>query len=208
VIEPITHIAGSPSHYPGGVTLFRQDDLAGTLYFIETGVVRLSRQQSGRQFLIGLCGEGSLVGTSAAILGRAHPSTATTFGDCILQPLPAAALSATCLADPAFSAWIHRMQARESLDHLATLGVFGLSHPRPRLEQLLARMVCVGGRRNADGSVTLTARLTHEEYAEAIGTSREYVTRLLAELCREGVVQRSKGWLVVPKGSPLLRSAG
>jgi DeoR/GlpR family transcriptional regulator of sugar metabolism len=46
--------------------------------------------------------------------------------------------------------------------------------------------------------------LTHDDLAEAIAVSRETVTRELAALDRAGVIRRSKGWLVVPKTSPLI----
>ena len=201
---PAADIAGAPVHYPSGITLFRQDDPVRVLYLIDAGVVRLSRRDGSHQLLIGLRSAGWLLGTSAAILARVHPVTATTLGECRLRQVPLAAFLPKC-AEPALAAWLLRMQARKALDHLTTLGVFGLSHPRPRLEYLLSRLLFACGTLCADGSMKLVARLTHEDYAEAIGTSREYVTRLLAQLCREGVLQKSNGWLIATKGSSLMR---
>lgn len=202
----IADVFSAPSRFPGGAVLFRQNDAVRALYLIEDGVVRLTRSELGREFLIGLRTGGSLVGATAALLARPQPLAATTLGECLLRQVPAATLINEYLDDPDVGLWLCKMQARDAVDHLATLGVFGLSQPRLRLERLLMRLQMACGVPCADGSIRLMSPLTHEQYAEAIGASREHVTRLLGQLCREGWLRRSGGWLIVPKTSPLLRA--
>jgi CRP-like cAMP-binding protein len=57
-----------------------------------------------------------------------------------------------------------------------------------------------------DGSVQLGLALTHQDMADAIVSSRESVTRLLAGLAREGIVRRDRGWVTIPAGSSLLQA--
>ena len=203
---PGQHFAGAPSGYPAGVRLFRQDGPVGTLYLIDSGVVSLARHEGGRDLLIEFRVAGWLLGVSAAVLGGSHPLTATTFGVCVLRPVAATALLSASRENAGLAAWLLRIQALEASDHATMLGVFGLSSPRPRLEHLVTRLVAAQGVAQGDGSVKLSIGLTHEELAEAIGASRECVTRALGDMCREGLFQRSNGWLVVPPASPLWRS--
>ena len=81
----------------------------------------------------------------------------------------------------------------------------GLSHSAV---EKLAKLLVDWSARNGEGAkaeprVTLT--VTHEEMAQMIGTSRETVTRLLAELKKRQIVQ-SKGSTLLIRNKAALKS--
>jgi CRP/FNR family transcriptional regulator len=80
----------------------------------------------------------------------------------------------------------------------------GLSHSAA---QKLATLLLDWGSKNSDASQPeprLKIRLTHEEIAQMIGTSRETVTRLFADMKKREIVQ-TKGSTLVIRNTAALR---
>jgi len=77
---------------------------------------------------------------------------------------------------------IRRQQQTESL-----LAIAGIKRVEERLQQLLQLLKREMGEPIAQGS-RLKIRLTHQNLANAIGTTRVTVTRLLGEFQRQGAV--------------------
>ncbi len=83
-------------------------------------------------------------------------------------------------------------------------GALGLSHSAA---EKLAKLLLEWTSKNGDGRKTesrLKLRLTHEEIAQMIGTSRETVTRLFAEMRKRQILQ-SKGSTLVIRNAAALR---
>src|SRR5262249_41066854 len=80
----------------------------------------------------------------------------------------------------------------------------GLSHSAAeKLARLLLEWSCKNGE-SSKAEPRLKLRLTHEEIAQMIGTSRETVTRLFADMKKHQIVQ-SKGSTLVIRNSAALR---
>ncbi|MGA9074433.1 MAG: helix-turn-helix domain-containing protein, partial [Candidatus Sulfotelmatobacter sp.] len=80
----------------------------------------------------------------------------------------------------------------------------GLSHSAA---EKLAKLLLEWSSKNGEGAKAeprLKLRLTHEEIAQMIGTSRETVTRLFAELKKRQILQ-SKGSTLVIRNTSALR---
>ena len=80
----------------------------------------------------------------------------------------------------------------------------GLSHSAA---EKLAKLLLEWSSKNGEASKAeprLTMRLTHEEIAQMIGTSRETVTRLFADMKKHQIVQ-SKGSTLVIRNTAALR---
>jgi len=83
-------------------------------------------------------------------------------------------------------------------------GTLGLSHSAAeKLAKLLLEWSGKNGE-SAKPEPRLKLRLTHEEIAQMIGTSRETVTRLFADLRKRQILQ-AKGSTVVIRNSAALR---
>jgi CRP/FNR family transcriptional regulator len=83
-------------------------------------------------------------------------------------------------------------------------GSLGLSHSAA---EKLAKLLLEWSSKNGEASKVeprLKLRLTHEEIAQMIGTSRETVTRLFAEMKKRQIVQ-SKGSTLVIRNATALR---
>jgi CRP/FNR family transcriptional regulator len=83
-------------------------------------------------------------------------------------------------------------------------GALGLSHSAA---EKLAKLLLEWSSKNGEGGKMeprLKLRLTHEEIAQMIGTSRETVTRLFAEMKKHQILQ-SKGSTLLIRNTAALR---
>ncbi len=146
------------------------------LWKIESGVVRtLTWDEEGNQATLGFWGEGDVVGRP---LSRMEPYQIRCLTAVKVSELPL--VSRYLQTALLFNAW-----KSEEL-----LGILHHQSVRHRLWHFLQWLALRFGRSLPQGRLT-EPRLTHQDIAETIGTSRVTVTRLLKALEREGKISRS-----------------
>lgn len=134
-----------------------------------------------------------------ALLGLACPSMPFGLPLACIRPYQAAALTDVDLMrltlaeveqSPVLSQSIFRHLTRRLQQTEAILAMVGYRRVEDRLRHLLLLLKQEVGQSTSTGSTRLSVRLTHQQLANAIGTTRVTVTRLLSQLQEEG-------WLVV-----------
>lgn len=133
-----------------------------------------------------------------ALLGLACPSMPFGLPLSFIRPYQAAALTdvdlmSLTLAEveqsPMLAQGIFRHLTRRLQQTEAVLAMVGYRRVEDRLRHLLLLLKQEVGQPNTNGT-RLSVRLTHQQLANAIGTTRVTVTRLLSQLQEEG-------WLIV-----------
>jgi CRP-like cAMP-binding protein len=200
---------------PGAAVLFRQGTLAQSAILIESGWVKLIRQErDGQEQIIALCPPGALLGVDALIAEQLHSATAITLGRCQLYWIPALAFVNLVRADPQFSWQIHRAFSRRiyirDLSYSQLKGV----PARLRLEQLLWQLlyaqnydVAIANSGWEQGKKKLFLTLQRQELAQMLSVTPEYLSRLLGKMEGEGIIRREMGWLIVPDPERLWRAS-
>src|SRR5918992_5367612 len=80
-------IASEVLEIGGGTALYREGEPSGAVYFVGEGRVKLYRTSGGpkvRDQILGVVGDGSVLGLGAAIEGRTQAQGATALTDCVL----------------------------------------------------------------------------------------------------------------------------
>jgi CRP-like cAMP-binding protein len=151
------------------------------LWLVVRGMVKLGCVTfEGDEVLLGLAGPNELFGDS---LAGPEAYEAKTLGDCDLLCLTHTELEQDPSLTPALLKAISQRQRQSQV----LLALMGLRRVEDRLKgflELLAMdygVACAGGLR-------LNPKLTHQEIASAIGTTRVTVTRILGQL-------KETGWL-------------
>lgn len=146
------------------------------LWQIETGVVRtLTWLEDGTTVTLGLWGSGDVVGRA---LSQADP-----FQIECLTPVEATLLPLERWYQVNEALIRHIQQIQEFLEILHCRSVDA------SLLRLLSWLAKKFGQEVAQGQL-IDLRLTHQEIAEIMGTTRVTVTRLLKELETQGIIQR------------------
>ncbi len=153
------------------------------IWVVCRGVVQLSTlYDSGDEALLALACSSMPFGLPFTLI---RPYQATALTDADLMCLSMAEVEQS----PALAQGLFRHIARRLQQSEAILAMVGYRRVEERLRHLLLLLKQQVGHPTEQGT-RLTVRLTHQQLANAIGTTRVTVTRLLTQL-------REEGWLLI-----------
>lgn len=206
-------LAGLVRHrrLPARRPLFYEGDPVTALYYIDQGRVRISVvDEEGEESTINVLGDGEFFPHTGLLLGGAYPATATTLVETDLAYILRDDLVALVRRDPDLA--FHLLLEMGKRVQILQARVRELLR-----RDLRARVLCVllrlatmrrGSAPQAapDTDAELDVPLTHEELAHLAGGARESVSRILADLRREGIVLRAGYRRVVVRPGLLTRA--
>ena len=176
------------------------DDISTDVYFIANGEVRiLNRSQSGKEVILGEMRGGAFFGELAAIdgIGRSANVTALTRGEvCVV---PATVFRQMVFASEPIADRLFRLLAKRVRELNTRLMEHALLDLRHRLYAELLRLSVprVNAGTGAAGERVVTPPPYHHVLAARIGCRREQVTREFTAMASEGLVDRTRGALVL-----------
>jgi CRP/FNR family transcriptional regulator, cyclic AMP receptor protein len=180
--------------------LIQEGDLGDTLYIVLSGRLRaFAADANGKEITLGIYGAGEYVG-EMSLDGGPRSANVETLESTTCAVVSRAALLAYIAQHPEFALQmmarlIRRARlATDSARSLALIDVYG------RMSRLLDQLASPAA---ADGSRTITERLTHQHIASHLACSREMVSRLLRDLQAGGYVEMRERRLVLMKALPL-----
>jgi len=196
--ESLRELVGpdEPQRYASGIELFRQGDPVESSYVIAEGVVKLSHVSlAGKPTIVALRTRGWVLGAAAATCSSHHPVSAATLTHCRLHRVSASWFRTLLRRRARLSWYIHQMHSREIHEQLTQVVGLRTLPARERLGQLLARFVPPAG--EAREAIRLQLPLRLWEVAQLIAVTPSYLSELLRDLEDDGVLRRSKGWVIV-----------
>jgi CRP/FNR family transcriptional regulator, cyclic AMP receptor protein len=172
------------------------DDLSTDVFFLTAGEVRvLMRTASGKEVILDEMRPGELFGELAALDGikRSANVTALTRGEAWV--MPAAVFRQAVFASPALADRLFRLLTSRIRDLNARLIEQTILDLRHRLYSELLRLS--SPRANGAGERVVTPPPFHHDLASRIGCRREQVTREFTLMTQEGLIERTRGALVL-----------
>ena len=184
--------------YPKGAVLFLEGQAPRGIFVLCKGRVKLSLSSTdGRTLILKIAEPGEVLGLSATVTGQPCEVRAETMDPCQINFVKRDAFlrfltqhSDTCLRVAEQLSDKYNSACRDLRDLV-------LPHSA---EEKLAKLLLGWNAKNGDATnaepcVKLT--VTHEEIAQMIGTSRETVSRLLADLKKRQIVQLTNSTLLI-----------
>jgi CRP/FNR family cyclic AMP-dependent transcriptional regulator len=185
-----------PRSFPSGTRVFHEGDRSDACYIVRSGSLRVTREHSdGRAITLATLGPGDIFGELAMLDGEVRSASVETLEDSELVALPGADVRALLGRHPEITvklvaALVGRLRAaneriaRQSFQTVPS-----------RVAGVLSQLVAdEPPAREGDG---VTIRMNQADLAQLAGTSRESVSRFLAELERAGVVRCGRGRVTV-----------
>jgi CRP/FNR family transcriptional regulator, cyclic AMP receptor protein len=193
----------SSASYPQGATLFIEWQPARGVFILCSGRVKLSTSSAdGKTLILRISEPGEVLGLPATVTGTCYELT----GD-VIEPAQANFISRSeflnFLKENGEAALGVAQQLGETYHAaVAEMRTIGLSHSAG---EKLARFLLEWAANYPEekGQVRIKLTLTHEEIAQMTGSSRETVTRLLADFRRRQLVQVMGSTLVIKNKSAL-----
>ncbi len=189
---------GNVKRYPAHAVLITEDDAADTLYIILSGRVKVyASNESGKDVTLNVLAPGDLFG-EMAIDGRSRSASVMTLEPTSCALVSGADLRAFIVAHPDFAhqlilKLITRVRSLTGrVKSLALEDVYG------RVVALLQATSEPDGERQR----VVTQKMTQQDIAEHVGSSREMVSRIFKQLIVGGYVAVEGGRIRILKTPP------
>jgi CRP/FNR family cyclic AMP-dependent transcriptional regulator len=194
-LERFSHVA-VPRSFPAGTRVFHEGDSSDACYIVSEGSFRVTREHSdGRAITLATLGPGEIFGELAMLDGDERSASAEALSDGELLALPAGDVRSLLARHPEIALKLVAGLVRRLRAANVRLSRQSFQTVPSRVAGILAQLCREGG----DGEVgeEVTIRMNQTDLAQLAGTSRESVSRFLAELERAGVVRSGRGRVTV-----------
>ena len=193
--------------YPKNNILSYRGDPAGSVFLVLKGRMKvILTNDEGREVILSILGPGGMVGITAAFDEGGQPAHAVTIERSTIARFSAAAFVRWTDGSAGARGALIRELTRQVRELSHKIGEHALMSTRDRLLYTLLEIAGEEGEPEADGTQVVFKRPTHRELANRIGTSREVVSRLLAELRDTEMLMADEGRVIrVPMSALVLR---
>ncbi|HEX5610239.1 MAG TPA: Crp/Fnr family transcriptional regulator [Solirubrobacterales bacterium] len=193
-LERFSHVA-VPRSFPAGTRVFHEGDNSDACYIVKEGSFRVTREHSdGRAITLATLGPGEIFGELAMLDGDKRSASAEALTDGELLALPAGDVRSLLARHPEIALKLVAGLVRRLRAANVRLTKQSFQTVPSRVAGILAQL-SREGQDNGSGEVTI--RMNQTDLAQLAGTSRESVSRFLAELERAGVVRSGRGRVTV-----------
>jgi CRP/FNR family transcriptional regulator len=201
-LERFSHVA-VPRSFPAGTRVFHEGDDSDACYIVKEGSFRVTREHSdGRAITLATLGAGEIFGELAMLDGDRRSASAEALTEGELLALPANDVRALLARHPEISLKLVAGLVRRLRAANVRLSRQSFQTVPSRVAGILAQLSreaqndgANGG--DGDGEEEVTIQMNQTDLAQLAGTSRESVSRFLAELERAGVVRSGRGRVTV-----------
>lgn len=188
--------------FPAKSLIFSAQEKAEYVYLVRMGRVKLYRQtEDGRENIIAILGPGDVFGEFVLAEDSCHSMYAEAFEPALLCILPRKNFLRMLLDEPAIALTIINnigKRLAQTAYFIENLSTYDLTF---RLGKLLFRLADEYGT-GSDGMEKIGIRLTHQDMANMIATSRQTVTTLINQFKTRGLISYDGREIVVNR--PLL----
>lgn len=189
--EALSHFnsLGVPADTPSGAKLYREGESGNAVYVVCSGQVKLScTSKEGKTLILKIAMPGDVLGLSAAITGSPYEVTAEAIETTQIKAITRKDFLDFLQKHGEASLNSARLLSNEYKDAFVEARRLALS---TSVSGRLASVFLEWGRAAACGKpeMKFNMRLTHEELADMIGTSRETVTRALNRFRKDRLIE-------------------
>jgi CRP/FNR family transcriptional regulator len=193
-LERFSHVA-VPRTFPAGTRVFHEGDSSDACYIVKEGSFRVTREHSdGRAITLATLGPGEIFGELAMLDGDSRSASAEALSDGELLALPANDVRSLLARHPEIALKLVAGLVRRLRAANVRLTKQSFQTVPSRVAGILSQLSREQGN-GSGGEVTI--RMNQTDLAQLAGTSRESVSRFLAELERAGVVRSGRGRVTV-----------
>ncbi len=174
--------------FSAGETIFTQGDKHGGIFIIERGSVRVFYSApSGREITLAYWTPGNFIGGPEMTGGGTHIWSGEAMDDCEILFLPAHALGKLIVELPNFALCLIQGLASKGKSYSAMAQMLGTRSVIERLAQFLMNLGKLHGVRDGH-AVIINAKVTHDQIAAMVGSTRQWVTMMMKRFQKEGLL--------------------
>jgi CRP/FNR family cyclic AMP-dependent transcriptional regulator len=185
-----------------GSVILSPDDPPERIHILKQGRVRLYRiTPDGKQLTLDLLDPGTVLGDMRVLgQGRISEAFAEALGEAVVCTIAADEMRTLIERYPVIGLNVIDHLARRLREAEGELESMAYESVGQRLARRLVDLADRYGDAGPDGAVVIGQRLTQQELAELVGTSRETLAHLIADLRRRGVIEtRDRAFVIMDR---------
>jgi CRP/FNR family transcriptional regulator, cyclic AMP receptor protein len=188
---------GQLRKFQKNVAIIQEGDVGDSLYIVLAGKVKVyASDENGREVVIDIFGPGEYVG-EMVLDGGPRSASVMTMEPSTFAVVSRADLRQYIVEHPDSAIYLisklikRTRKATNNIKSLALMDVYG------RVAKLLLNLAVEDG-----GKLVVPEKLTHQEIAERIGSSREMIGRIMKDLATGGYIEVRDRMIVMTKHPP------
>jgi CRP/FNR family transcriptional regulator len=192
-----------------GELVFQAGSAGDYVYFLETGRVKIYHlSPTGKEILLWFCFPGEIFGLAEVCHGGGRQVYAETCEASQVLGVRQNDFKTFLSTRPPVAMLVNEVLACRLRNLGNIIQSLVASDVNERVAQLIVRLASVHGQKTQNGDIALDIRLTHQEMANMIGTTRQSVTSALNLLRRQGVLEFDVNHHMLVHSETLLTQAG
>lgn len=192
-----------------GELIFKAGSAGDYVYFLESGRVKIYHlSPTGKEILLWFCFPGEIFGLAEVCHGGGRQVYAETCGPSQVLSVRQDDFKIFLATHPPVALLVNDVLACRLRNLGNIIQSLVASDVNERVAQLIMRLAATHGQKTQNGDITLDIRLTHQEMANMIGTTRQSVTSALNLLRRQGVLEFDANHHILVHNETLLTQAG
>ena len=186
-----------PRSFPEGTRVFHEGDQSDACYVVRSGTFRVTREHpDGRAITLATLETGDIVGELAMLDGEVRSASVETLGgEGELLALPASDMLSLLERNPEITVKIAAALTRRLRAANERISRQSFQTVPSRVAGVLLQLASEEADEGSGTEVTI--RMNQADLAQLAGTSRESVSRFLADLDRAGVVRAGRGRVTI-----------
>jgi CRP/FNR family transcriptional regulator, cyclic AMP receptor protein len=183
------------TNYPPNAVLFREGQPPRGIFVIVRGLAKLSvSSREGKTLILRMVGPGGMIGISASVSGGEYEATAETLEACEVSFLRRSDVLRLMQRHNELALWLAQNVSNEySCTCREVRNLFLADSASGKLARLLVERLDS----SSEQPGRLKLGLTHEDMAQMIGTSRETVSRTLADFKKRRLIEQIGATLII-----------
>jgi CRP/FNR family transcriptional regulator len=183
--------------FPAGTRVFHEGDHSDACYIVREGNFRVTREHSdGRAITLATLGPGDIFGELAMLDGEVRSASVEALTDGELLALPAGEVRALLTRHPEITVKLNAALVRRLRAANERISRQSFQTVPSRVAGVLSQLVAEESPQGREGG-EVTIHMNQADLAQLAGTSRESVSRFLADLERSGIVRPGRGRVTV-----------
>lgn len=194
--------------YEKGINVFLEDDEGDELYIIQSGVVKIYKENEAREIILAIFREGDFFGEMAVLENeQVRSASAQTVEKTTLYVLKRNDFAWLMNNNPQITFKILQTaleRLRKANEFITDLTILDA---RTRIARGLLRLIEIHGVQIEDG-ILIDLKLTHQQISDMTGTVRETVTKVMLELQNQEMIKVDKKKILICNSAKLEAMTG
>ena len=169
--------------------IFLEEETGNYMYIVLAGKVKVTKTTSGgKETILAIHKPGDFFGEMALLDGKTSPATVSAMEDCRIASIGKADFQRFLMHHEKIVLQIIQVLCARLRTVWSQIQALSYSSADARIRAGILQLARKHGVPDARG-IIIDLKITHQELAEMVGTSRETVTRAVARLAKKGILQ-------------------